>query len=855
MADNFTTLTNRLQNRCPAVGIVLAGQLVNDAWHQFQARREWSFRRRSGTFSPPVVYSVGAASTAAALGYPNLISGTGNWTPQMVGLQIRIGGPLYPFYTISQYLSPGQILIDQPWAGPDVLSQQYQILRTYYSVPADFNYFHVVVSTQNNQRLWTSVTQNELAVLDPQRTNQGTAFATAFRDFTVNYSGVIGPVIPVTSPTGPAPISTTTFGYSYPADASYVVQVVSGGTVGTATFQWLRAGQQSFQPIQITSGSVQDLSDGVQVYWPAGTYVAGDSFIINCKSQVTQSAPRYELWPSPTPTGAGSVYPYIYIAKEYDINAENPTLPPFVANRGDVILEMALAACARFPGQDSEHPNVYFNLELASLHETRADKFIAELATADEEVSVSNRNYENYPMAPAPWTIRPRPALISGSTGGDDFNTLSNRLLDRCPAIGIQLAEQMINDSWHALQARKDWSWRRKSGTFAPPTLYSAGWVSTNVANGNPNLITGTGTEWTPSMIGSQIRAGGLLFPYYTITGWLSANQILIDQPWAGEDVSVVAYQILQVYYPVPADFGYFEVAVSIKDGYRLWTQATEYELAMLDPQRTNQGQTYAIAFYDFTNNLGGIIGPVNSVTSPTDPAPVSVTTLGYTYPDSAVYIIQVVTGGPAGVATFQWMRAGQLVFSLPVVTSTTPQDLADGVQVYWPSGTGPTWQELPIPWEDDNNTWGSPLIYVAGDVFTINAESILTSGVARYELWPAPSFNGYLYPFIYFVKETDLTAQNPILPPPIANRGEIILEMALEKCATYPGADMDHPNPYFSLQLANYHRERYENLIVDLEVNDENIGITRLTYEDWPFAGPWNDGHWQATHAPFLSF
>lgn len=832
--DNFNTLTNRLLNRCPTVGIVLAGQLVNDAWHQFQARREWSFRRRSGTFAPPTVYEAGSASTNASTGNPNLITGSGTtWTPQMIGSQIRIGGPLYPFYTIVQFLSATNVLIDQPWSGPDVTAQQYQILGCYFPVPQDFNYFNVVVSTQNAQRLWTTVTQNELGVIDPQRTNQGNSFATAFRDFSPSYSGVIGPVIPVTSPTDPAPISTTTFGYSYPANASYVVQVVGGGVVGTATFQWLRAGQTTFQPTQSTSNTPLDLSDGLQVYWPDATYIAGDLFVINCQSQTTQSVPRYELWP--TPTQSGSLYPYVYVAKEYDISAESPALPPFVANRGDVILEMALAACARFPGQAIDSPNVYFNLTLADAHEVRAEKFISVMEASDEEVSVSNQKYDIYPMAPAPWTVRPRPAIISGQTGGDDFNTLSNRLLDRCPSVGIQLAEQLINDSWHALQARKDWSWRRKSGTFAPPTLYQFGLASTNVTAGNPNLITGVGTAWTSDMVGRQIRLGGLNYPYYDIVGWLSPTQLLVDQSWAGPDVTNQAYQILQCFYPVPKDFGYFELCISIKDSFKLWTQATQAELALWDPQRTNQGQTYALAFKDFTNVLGGIVGPAVPalVVSSSDPGPISVTTLGYRYPSSATYLVRVATGGVTGTAIFQWMRAGQASFSQPIITSVSPQDLADGVQVYWPTGVS----------------------YVAGDLFSINAQAILTQGVARYELWPAPSFSGYLYPFTYFVKETDLSAQNPILPPPIANRGEIILELAMEKCAMYPGADADHPNPYFNLQLARYHHDQSETMIEDLLNNDQNIAISNLDYESWPYGGGgvWDTGKYMQSHAPFL--
>lgn len=419
----------------------------------------------------------------------------------------------------------------------------------------------------------------------------------------------------------------------------------------------------------------------------------------------------------------------------------------------------------------------------------------------------------------------------------DDFTSLWNRLQNRA-VVGAVLAQQLVNDSWHTLQAMEEWSWRRRSSTFAPPNIYLTGTVSTNVAAGNPFLVTGSGTAWTPGMIGQQIRIGGLLYPYYTISSWLSPTQILLDQPWAGADVAGVSYQILQCYFSVPSDFGYFYVAISIKDGYRIYTDLTQAELGLLDPQRTNQGQTYGIAFRDFTSQFGGVIGPVIPVTSPTDPGPISTTSVGFTYPANASYVVQVVTGGVTGTATFQWLRAGQAAFQPTQLTSALPQDLSDGVQVYWP-GTLP---------------------FVAGDLFVINCQSLVSAAVPRYELWPAPTYSGYLYPYSYIAKEYDLTVAQPQLPPFVANRGELLLEMALQKCAAFPGSDAEHPNPYYDLRLAQYHETKFQQMMIDFRNNDQNVGINALGYQNLsyagPFAGPygtWYDGSYQQTHAPTM--
>jgi hypothetical protein len=415
----------------------------------------------------------------------------------------------------------------------------------------------------------------------------------------------------------------------------------------------------------------------------------------------------------------------------------------------------------------------------------------------------------------------------------DTYNTLWNRLLNRCPAAGAALAQQFVGDAWSTLQSKREWSFRRRSGCFAPPTIYQTGTASTNVSSGQPTLITGVGTAWTPQMIGSQIRLGGLLYPYYDIVGYLSPTELLIGQPWAGPDVTAVPYWILQIYYPVPADFNYFYVIVSPKDGYRLWTNITEADLALLDPQRTNSGQTYAAVFRDYAPQFGGTIGPVIPVAA-TGATPISTTSTGFSYVANASYIVQVVTGGATGTATFQWMRAGQTSFSPPSPVTTAPyaQTLMDGVQVYWPLAQ----------------------TYNSGDLFVINCISIISTTGPRYELWPSPSYSGYLYPYIYIAREYALTVQEPQLPPFIANRGEVLLEMALQKCAEFPGADPEHPNVYFNLNLAKMHMAKAEQMIWDLERNDEEIGVTNVEYQQYPFyPAPWMDGHWMATHAPFL--
>lgn len=410
----------------------------------------------------------------------------------------------------------------------------------------------------------------------------------------------------------------------------------------------------------------------------------------------------------------------------------------------------------------------------------------------------------------------------------DNFNTLWNRLLSRAPLIGPALSQQLINDAWRQLQSKREWSWRRRHGTLAPPNLYQTGTATTHVADGTPQRIIGTGTAWTPDMVGRQIRIGGLLNPYYTITNWISATEVYIDQPWAGPEAVNSTYQILQIYYPMPEDFQDFYAIWSVKDAYRLWTNVTEDELAVLDPQRANQGQTYAAVFYGYQNNYQGIVGPAQQAVG-SGSGPTATTTDGYSYPANQTYVVTITNGGMLANATWTWKVLGGTA-SADQTMSGLPQDLSNGVQIYWPVDG----------------------VFVTGDTWVIQCQALASSGNILTELWPSPVFSPYVYPYIYFARPMDLTAARPQLPVPIASRGDVLLEMALAACARWPGNSNDNPNPYFSLALAKMHEARVFDLMIDLEREDESTGISLITYKDMDMApAPWMTGSWQQSHAP----
>lgn len=98
--------------------------------------------------------------------------------------------------------------------------------------------------------------------------------------------------------------------------------------------------------------------------------------------------PRFEFWPHQQ---AACVLPFTYISRPPDLSDPGAQLPRMI--RGDVLLEMALAQAARWPGASKDAPNPYFNLALAMQHEARATAMVNDLVRTDEEVMVSEVTY------------------------------------------------------------------------------------------------------------------------------------------------------------------------------------------------------------------------------------------------------------------------------------------------------------------------------------------------------------------------------------------------------------------------------------------------------------------------------
>lgn len=399
----------------------------------------------------------------------------------------------------------------------------------------------------------------------------------------------------------------------------------------------------------------------------------------------------------------------------------------------------------------------------------------------------------------------------------DTFEQIAGKVLARCESVGILLARDFVKNAFRRLTERRDWSWRRKSGQFVIPAVYSAGTIA--VTRDSPT-VTGTNTVWDASMTNRQFRSGSN--PVYTVNRVVSATSLELDQAWGGVTASGQSYEIYQSYFTTPSDFDHFLTVWDPALNWQLHLHYQQEELNLWDAQRTNAGDPVVVAGFDFSQSYSGTVAAVVQALG-TGPDPVSTGT--YTGPSDALFVVECTTGGVVGVSDFRWKKNGGS-YTSGVLTDSNPQDLADGVQIYWPADT-----------------------YVLGDIWIIRVSAIAASGNPRYELWPHRK-TASVIPFMYFYDPKDLDETGMVLPRNV--RGDILLEMALAECAAWPGTS-DKRNPYYDLLLARRHDSAAEKMIQSLEVGDDEIFMRDLVMQrlaEMPYATLPMSAEWQQSHA-----
>lgn len=108
--------------------------------------------------------------------------------------------------------------------------------------------------------------------------------------------------------------------------------------------------------------------------------------------------PRYELWPH----AVGYTWPYLYESRESDLGDPAVSLPRTI--NGDLLLELALAEAASWPGTTGK-PNSYFSRAVSARHDDHAKELINEAELKDDETDMQDlmRQYNVPEGLAVPW--------------------------------------------------------------------------------------------------------------------------------------------------------------------------------------------------------------------------------------------------------------------------------------------------------------------------------------------------------------------------------------------------------------------------------------------------------------------
>lgn len=149
----------------------------------------------------------------------------------------------------------------------------------------------------------------------------------------------------------------------------------------------------------------QNISQRELNTWDAQRSNRGQAYLVAQRDYYTPTGetiplPRFEVWPHVT---SAYVLPFMYVARATDLQDAGATLPRYI--RGDILLELAIAEAASWPGPSIEKVNPYYNLKLAQAHQNKAEFMLAELERQDEEIALMNVQYDSItrlPWAPLP---------------------------------------------------------------------------------------------------------------------------------------------------------------------------------------------------------------------------------------------------------------------------------------------------------------------------------------------------------------------------------------------------------------------------------------------------------------------
>src|SRR3990167_2553327 len=126
--------------------------------------------------------------------------------------------------------------------------------------------------------------------------------------------------------------------------------------------------------------------------------------------------------------------------------------------------------------------------------------------------------------------------------------------------------KRWVNDINAFIGAYHEWPHLWTTAFFTTVAEYATGTVTVTAAS---QTVTGDSTTFTSAMVGRKFRVSGEA-AYYTISAYVSATEITLEQPYQGDTASGESYSIYQDEYLLRADVDQYKLLRQIENGVAL---------------------------------------------------------------------------------------------------------------------------------------------------------------------------------------------------------------------------------------------------------------------------------------------
>lgn len=217
MAQTFEDCWRTVLLYVPAAPPFLVREWVNVAWKQLANARNWSFLRGEGAITIAAPRTI---TTVVVTQGSTTVTSTGQFLAADAGRQFRIGRGAT--YTIVAVTDLNTIVLDRAWEDVDASAQTAIINDAYVVMPADFGSFRVIVDTYNRRRIAWWITEDQLLILDPDRSTSDTGIRSLVAQSFSTYPPTLGRV---RYETWPRPTSARTYPMLYNKQAASLTDV------------------------------------------------------------------------------------------------------------------------------------------------------------------------------------------------------------------------------------------------------------------------------------------------------------------------------------------------------------------------------------------------------------------------------------------------------------------------------------------------------------------------------------------------------------------------------------------------------------------------------------------------------